>query len=121
MAYLRRRRDALSARRDSWREAAESARLAHAALGRHAAESRLHAPQSPQLSGRTEPMVLNAAYLLDDDRAGQFAQAVAALNDRNPRLRLELTGPWPPYSFAEPDTGGAGGEAGAGWRRHEGA
>jgi hypothetical protein len=121
VAYLRRRRDALSARRDSQRRAAESARMAHAELERHAAESRLHAPQSPQLSGRTEAMVLNAAYLLDDDRADQFAEAVAALNAQDPQLRLELTGPWPPYSFAEPDTGGAGDAAGAGRRRQEDA
>ena len=121
VAYLRRRRDALSARRDSWRGAAESARVAHAELGRHAADSRLHAPQSPQLSGRTEPMVLNAAYLLDDDRAGQFAEAVDALNAQHPQLRLELTGPWPPYSFAELDTGDAGDEAGTGWARQQGA
>ena len=121
VAYLRRRRDALSARRDSQRGAAESARMAHAELQRHATESRLHAPQSPQLSGRTEPMVLNAAYLLDDDRAGQFAEVVAALNARDPQLRLELTGPWPPYSFAEPDAGNAGDAGDAGRLRQEGA
>jgi hypothetical protein len=44
-------------------------------------------------------MVLNAAYLLDDDRAAGFASQVEALGGRHPRLRLELTGPWPPYSF----------------------
>ena len=100
LAYLRRRRDALSASRDSAHAAAESARAVHAELERHAVDSRLHPPQSAQLSGRAEPMVLNAAYLLDDDRAAGFASAVRALGDRHPRLRLELTGPWPPYSFA---------------------
>ena len=66
-------------------------------------DSRLHPPQSAQLSGRSESMVLNAAYLLDDDRAAGFAAAVEALSDRHPRLRLELTGPWPPYSFTAQD------------------
>jgi len=99
LAYLRRRRDALSASRDSARGAAESARAVHAELARHAVDSRLHSPQSAQLSGRPEAMVLNAAYLLDDERAAGFASAVEALGERHPRLRLELTGPWPPYSF----------------------
>jgi Gas vesicle synthesis protein GvpL/GvpF len=103
LAYLRRRREQLSARRDAARDAADSARTVHAELARHAAESRLHPPQSARLSGRSEPMVLNAAYLLDDDRADGFAETVRALSDRNPRLCLELTGPWPPYSFAAPE------------------
>ena len=103
VAYLRRRRDALSASRDFAGRAAESAQAVHAELERYAAGSRLHPPQSPQLSGRWEQMLLNAAYLLDDDRAADFAVAVEALNDQDPRLRLELTGPWPPYSFAVQD------------------
>ena len=99
LAYLRRRRDALSASRDSARSAAQGARAVHAELERDAVDSRLHPPQPAQLSGRPEPMVLNAAYLLDDDQAASFAAAVKALGERHPRLRLELTGPWPPYSF----------------------
>jgi hypothetical protein len=102
-AYLRRRRDALSAQRESWRGASDGAQAAHAELARHCAASRLHPPQSPQLSGRKEAMVLNGAYLLDNDRAAEFSAAVAALNDSDPRLRLELTGPWPPYSFTAAD------------------
>jgi hypothetical protein len=104
LAYLRRRRAQLSAKRDAARDAADSARAVHAELARQAAESRLHPPQSAQLSGRSEPMILNAAYLLDDDRADGFATAVRALGDRNPQLLVELTGPWPPYSFAAPET-----------------
>jgi hypothetical protein len=103
LAYLRRRRDALSASRESARGAADSAQAVHAELARHAADTRLHPPQSAQLSGRSESMVLNAAYLLHDDRAADFASAVAALGDQHPRLRLELTGPWPPYSFTAQD------------------
>ncbi len=53
-------------------------------------------------------MVLNAAYLLDDDRADSFAAAVRALSDRYPGLRLELTGPWPPYSFAAAESADRG-------------
>jgi hypothetical protein len=45
-------------------------------------------------------MVLNAAYLVDDARADDFRAAVARLADLRPEIRLQLTGPWAPYSFA---------------------
>jgi hypothetical protein len=106
-AYLRRRRDQLAAQKDARRETLASAEEVHAELSRYAAESRLHPPQAPQLTGSKAPMVLNAAYLLDSARHEDFAAAVAALADQHPGLRLELTGPWPPYSFAV--TGGEGG------------
>lgn len=45
-------------------------------------------------------MVLNGTYLVDDDRADEFAAVVEDLGKQFPGIRLELTGPWPPYSFA---------------------
>lgn len=99
-AYLRRRRGDLSARHASRRDAVASAGMVHSQLSRHAAETRLHPPQSPQLTGTKAPMLLNAAYLLDDGREAEFAGAVAALARKHRGVRLELTGPWPPYSFA---------------------
>jgi hypothetical protein len=99
-AYLLRRRAQLSAR-----EAAEQRATAHgedvyAALGRIAASSRQHPPQDPRLSGDQGWMVLNGAYLVDDERADEFAAAVTALGDEHQGVRLEMTGPWPHYSFA---------------------
>jgi gas vesicle protein GvpL/GvpF len=106
-AYLRRRRDQLAAQKNARRETLASAETIHAELSRYAAGARLHPPQAPQLTGSKAPMVLNAAYLLDTGREEDFAAAVAALVGQHPGLRLELTGPWPPYSFA--GTGGEGG------------
>jgi hypothetical protein len=54
-------------------------------------------------------MILNAAYLLDDERGDEFAAAVADLGREHPGVRLELTGPWPPYSFAGPPEGSSQG------------
>jgi hypothetical protein len=45
-------------------------------------------------------MVLNAAYLVADERANEFAAAVADLTGRHRFVQLTLTGPWPAYSFA---------------------
>jgi hypothetical protein len=113
-AYLRRRRDELSAARNARRDAVASAEAVHAALSRLAAETRLHPPQAPQLTGNTAPMILNAAYLLDEQRDGDFAAAVAHLAEQHADIRLQLTGPWPPYSFAGDETGLPDGAALAG-------
>lgn len=108
--YLKRRREQLDTQRESRRDTARAARDAHAALAGQAIRVRLHPPQSPQLSGSDAPMLLNAAYLLDRADESGFPDAVAAVADAHPELRLELTGPWPPYSFAgeprEPEEAG---------------
>lgn len=99
-AYLQRRRQELSAQQDTTRAATAAAEQVHAALSRLAAGTRLHPPQSPQLTGNSAPMILNAAYLLDSGLGQRFAEAVAGLAEQHQAVRLELTGPWPPYSFA---------------------
>ncbi len=98
-AYLQRRRAQLTASKDAGAEALASARTVYAELGRFAVSSRLYPPQTPDLAGQQTPMVLNAAYLVADEQAGEFAAAVAALTDRHRFVQLTLTGPWPAYSF----------------------
>ena len=100
LAYLKRRKAQLSAQAESQRSAAAGATAVHGHLSGRAAEARLHPPQSPQLSGDKRPMMLNAAYLVDADDGAGFASEVAAAADEHPELDLNLTGPWPPYSFA---------------------
>jgi hypothetical protein len=105
MAYLRRRQAQLSARQDAQRSAAEGARDVHSGLSGRAAQARLYPPQSAQLTGNRAPMLLNAAYLLEADCADGFAAAVEAAAAAHGELRVELTGPWPPYSFTGEDEG----------------
>jgi Gas vesicle synthesis protein GvpL/GvpF len=100
VAYLKRRRAQISAKRESSRTVVASARQVHVELSGHAAQARLYSPQAPALSGTKAPMLLNAAYLLDAGGAAGFASVVAAAAAAHPDLRLDLTGPWPPYSFA---------------------
>jgi Gas vesicle synthesis protein GvpL/GvpF len=99
-AYLRRRQGELTTQRNARRAAAASAEAIHAELCRLAPGSRLYPPQAPQLTGGRAQMILNAAYLIDDERGRDFAAAVTSLAKQHPDVRLELTGPWPPYSFA---------------------
>jgi hypothetical protein len=99
-AYLRRRRDQLTSQKNDRREMLADTETIHAELTRHAAGAKLHPPQAPQLTGEKAVMMLNAAYLLADERGEDFAAIVAGLAERYPSVRLQLTGPWPPYSFA---------------------
>ena len=79
-------------------EAAEAAEAVHRELAAVALASRRYRPQDPRLTGRHEEMVLNAAYLVAADGDGALRQVVEEHTDGP--VRLELTGPWAPYSFA---------------------
>ncbi|MFF6881061.1 GvpL/GvpF family gas vesicle protein [Streptomyces sp. NPDC012474] len=104
-SYLRR----ASARRRTERETRERAlEQAHAVdreLRRYAAAATRHRPQSEQLTGRSVPQLLNAAYLVDDGQRAEFVRAVGELARDAHRSAVEVTvsGPWIPYSFARSD------------------
>lgn len=98
-AYLRRRRAQLAARRDARQEALASVQAVHEELDRLSASARIYPPQSPEIAGHSGSMVLNAAYLVPDDRAEEFGAAVTGLAAKHGALQLTLTGPWPAYSF----------------------
>ncbi|MEE1787068.1 GvpL/GvpF family gas vesicle protein [Streptomyces sp. SP17BM10] len=101
-AYLLRRRARRQQREETLRQASDDAGSIHAQLAGLAVAAALHPPQSAETSGRAEPMVLNGSYLVDLVDGKRLADAVADIAEGHPRLRLELTGPWPPYSFADP-------------------
>jgi len=97
--YLRRKRQKLSAAQDVRQASAASADAIHAAVCQLSAGARLHPPQSPELAGTGTQMILNGAYLLDAGRDDELTAAVTALAGQHPAVQVELTGPWPPYSF----------------------
>jgi Gas vesicle synthesis protein GvpL/GvpF len=101
--YLRRRRAQHRARDDAWRHAAAAASQVDAALAKLAVDSRHRPPQSPRLSGARGENVLNVAYLVDAERAEELAARARRLEAAAPGARVEVTGPWAPYSFALPD------------------
>jgi Gas vesicle synthesis protein GvpL/GvpF len=97
-AYLLRKRRARDRLARVRQDVAAAAADLHQTLSAAAVASHLYPPQDPQLSGRREDMVLNAAYLVDEAEAAAFTDAVARW--QSPHIDLELTGPWAPYSFA---------------------
>lgn len=106
--YLRRRQEARQAREESRQHAEGWARQAHEELAKLAEHTRLHRPQDARLSGAKGENLLNGAYLVPRSEAGAFTALVGELADRAARLRIELTGPWAPYSFTSLTTGTGG-------------
>ncbi|HEV7185792.1 MAG TPA: GvpL/GvpF family gas vesicle protein [Leifsonia sp.] len=67
-----------------------------------AAGTGLRNPVQPrELSGSEDEMVLNGVYLVRELKLDEFRNCFDDLNQRyaSTGLRLELTGPWPPYNF----------------------
>jgi Gas vesicle synthesis protein GvpL/GvpF len=70
----------------------EAARLLHEPLAFLARES----------ITQPGPELLRAAYLVDRDAVEGFVGLVRRLQETHEDLRILCTGPWPPYSFAQP-------------------
>ena len=103
-AYLQRKRDQATARQSADEKSAQVAQRIHDALVGLADAARTLAPQDPRLSGRSEPMVHNGAYLVPDEHAGSFRTTAESLTADHPGMTVEVQGPWPPYSFAVLET-----------------
>jgi gas vesicle protein GvpL/GvpF len=84
--------------------AAEIAQQAHERLAASAQDARVN-PVRPAVSGGRGEMVLNGAYLVSTGHEDTFRAAVTELGSRyaDDGVAFELTGPWPPYNFAETD------------------
>ena len=54
-----------------------------------------------EYTGREESMILNVAYLVRKDKLEQFINTIEGLKerDRNSGFFVDLSGPWPPFSF----------------------
>jgi len=98
--YLRRKKSQTLEKQTAEDEALRVADTVHDTLAAQCVASRRLRPQDPRLTGHEGTMTLNGAYLVDDDLAGSFTEVATRLAEENPQSRLEVQGPWPPYSFA---------------------
>lgn len=80
----------------------------HGRLSDWAIDAVTQPPQNRDLSGHEGEMLLNGAYLVDADRIDDLRGLASELQDRHRELgvRLDLTGPWPPYNFASGEGAG---------------
>ncbi|MBR7830272.1 GvpL/GvpF family gas vesicle protein [Actinospica sp. MGRD01-02] len=98
-SYLLRRRAARTERERRVRAATEYVDRLRARLAAHSVAERLHGLGGAVAREGGGTLLLNGAYLVENKRFAEFNDAVNA--DSGARdLRVQLTGPWPPYSFA---------------------
>lgn len=86
-----------------WLQAEACAEEIGQALSDIAVATRRRPSPDPRFGADSGWMVLNGAYLLETERADEFAEIVASVIDDHAALRADVTGPWPPYSFAAGD------------------
>jgi len=101
-AYLQRRQREQRLASEVAARAAELGEDAHRRLLAAAVDGVANRPQSRELSGRDEPMILNGAYLVaaDDDALRAEVERLAAEHE-SIGITYEVTGPWPPHNFVE--------------------
>jgi hypothetical protein len=100
LSYLRRRRTERDAKKSAWEDAAQRGAEIDRVLTELSEFRRQHRAQSAELSGAVGQNVLNVAYLVPVNATDQFIARAQELQDEAPNCRIELTGPWAPYSFA---------------------
>jgi hypothetical protein len=112
-AYMLRRRLERQLREAADELAVGVADDVHARLQDWASDAVLNPPQNRDLSGHEGEMLLNGAYLVETPKVGRLHELVDELQERHRDLgvRLELTGPWPPYNFVPRDTAAAAASA----------
>ncbi|QKZ24021.1 GvpL/GvpF family gas vesicle protein [Streptomyces chartreusis] len=98
LAYLERKRGMHRRRESRHDDALRTAEAVDAEVSRLATAFRRLRPHGAQQTGQRDVQVLNATYLVADHRAAELVQLTRTLQERT-GTRIELSGPWVPYSF----------------------
>ena len=100
-AYLFGRKMEEELKDDINRQLAEVANTIFKQAEKYAFEAKLNKTLPKKLTGKDKEMVLNSTYLIEKDKVGSFNKQIERLTKRyEPMgLKLEVSGPWPAYSF----------------------
>lgn len=101
-AYLEARRTAQQRKDEADALCLDTARSTFERLLAHAVDGVANRPQPRELTGRTDAMILNAAFLVeagDTALLDEIARLDIELGERG--FHLEATGPWPAHNFAD--------------------
>ncbi|MFE7749572.1 GvpL/GvpF family gas vesicle protein [Streptomyces sp. NPDC057428] len=98
LAYLERKRGLQVEREQRYEESLRLAESVDAAFHGVAAAGRRLRLHGPELAEDGRVQVLNATYLVEEDRITELDRLTRALRDTT-GARIEVTGPWVPYSF----------------------
>ena len=99
--YLRRRRAEMQADEKVGTEAGRLARELHEKLAHHAESAVVLQPRVP-----APDTLVTAAYLVPLDDQEQFLACARNLDAEYDGFSIDVTGPWPAYSFIGADVGG---------------
>jgi len=101
VAYFARKKLEVATSEEVERFSDQVAQACHDRLTACAFHSCITPLQSTEVTGRTDEMVLNGAYLIEDEKIGLFQAELDSLkNLYTPSgFNFELSGPWPPYNF----------------------
>ncbi|MFD9129791.1 GvpL/GvpF family gas vesicle protein [Kitasatospora sp. NPDC059571] len=107
-AYLRHRRAEQDLRQDSYQAAGTAAERIDATARLHAVDRVRHRVQQGELAPGPGTNIVNDAYLVPVEHAAAFRAEALQAADGLPGVRIDVTGPWAPYSFAMPPEGEEG-------------
>ncbi|MFI8828766.1 GvpL/GvpF family gas vesicle protein [Streptomyces sp. NPDC053431] len=102
-AYLQRRRAQRRAADEVYQAASAAAEAVVRQAERHSSAHAVHRPQQNEWSAGRGENVANDAYLVPAALVEAFRADIVALDDPESGVRIEVTGPWAPYSFAGQD------------------
>ncbi|MFF3749340.1 GvpL/GvpF family gas vesicle protein [Streptomyces sp. NPDC002018] len=104
--YLRGRRQQRTSSEDAWRAARDAVLRVDAAARGLAVDRVQHRLQEGELATGPGHNVANDAYLVPRERAHAFQERVRDAVEGLDGIRVEITGPWAPYSFTASDDPG---------------
>lgn len=80
---------------------AEVTKVIFEEVGKGAYEAKLNKVLPKKLTGKKKEMVLNTAYLVEKEKVARFNEQAKRLIEKYKSigLEIEVSGPWPPYSF----------------------
>ncbi len=100
--YLKRKKADYQRRSEAFASLPQEVLAVENALGKQAEECRRVPTLSTNVTRRRERMIWNAAFLVSPDKTDRWlsvAKQVGQASARSKGLRLQITGPWPPYHF----------------------
>ncbi|MFF7650341.1 GvpL/GvpF family gas vesicle protein [Streptomyces sp. NPDC007983] len=100
-AYLDRVRNRHQGREQRQNAALQAAERVDAVVRGFAVATRRLRPHGVEVTGKDRAHILNAAYLLDTARTRELRAALTSLRRDEPAIQIDLSGPWPPYSFTD--------------------
>ncbi|WP_405743171.1 GvpL/GvpF family gas vesicle protein [Streptomyces sp. NBC_01525] len=100
LSRLRHRQHSRELNRESALAAAEQVDRAVREMAVGSVRHRLHGPEA---TGRDRTQVMNAAYLIAEERGDELATTIRRLRDSPgfDNIEIEVSGPWAPYSFTD--------------------